>query len=218
MDRLAAQSRDFAFLRAAASGHELYCAGPHGPTEREALACLGCGRCVADDPLAFQPSPAPTVGPGEALPLYCDNCRPTHLGPPCRACGLAAPRTSAVLAGDCWFHHSCLRCSEPGCALALGDFYYDHRGKPYCAEHHTKYTAERCAKCDGAVGRGVSALGRAWHNECFTCSISGAALGAGTFYLDQGKPIAPGVREHLAPRCAECGEPATADRVWAMSR
>lgn len=206
-----------AFAEAASRGEELFCVPGHAPGTRSEFLCIGCGRDLADAALAFESSPAPADSEAHQQ-LYCSSCRPSHLGPPCRACGLPAPRRSSVLAGDSWWHRECLQCFEPGCSLPLGEMYYEHKGKPYCAEHHTLRTASRCAKCEGPVGRGVSALGRAWHHECFTCSISGAPLGPGSFFIHDGKPVAPAERDNLAPRCAECGEGATSDRLWAMGR
>jgi hypothetical protein len=212
------EERRLAFVKAAANGEEAFCVPGFLPGTRLKFVCIGCGRCVADDHVAFLSAPMPTVSEGEALPLYCSSCRRAHLGPPCRACGLPAPRSKSVLAGDSWWHRGCLKCSEPGCILPLGQMYYEHKGKPYCAEHHMRLTAASCAQCGGPVSRGVSALGRSWHHECFTCSVSGVPLGPGAFFLHEGQPIAPAEREKLAPRCAECGETATSNRLWAMGR
>ena len=63
---------------------------------------------------------------------------------------------------------------------------------------------------------GLRALGRVWHESCFTCQQSGEALGEGDFYLHEGKPLSAAALRHTAPLCAGCGEPALKARLFAM--
>ena len=47
---------------------------------------------------------------------------------------------------------------------------YEYDGHRYCEHDYKMLFANQCARCDGFVlGRGISALGREWHVECFTC-------------------------------------------------
>ena len=63
---------------------------------------------------------------------------------------------------------------------------------------------------------GLRALGRVWHESCFTCQQSGEALGEGDFYLHEGKPLSAAALRHTAPLCAGCGEPVLKARLFAM--
>ena len=216
--------------------------------------CASCG-CALLGPNGQQlvsfASATPAEEAGDGQKLFCRACRDERLGPPCRGCGLPAPRSSSVLAGNSVWHADCFRCAEPGCG-PLGLEYHEHDGELLCTEHFVLRNAPPCARCEGPVaGGGVSALGRAWHRECFVCSDSGKPLGvgmlgppspsrplappfsfapatmpdrsssgcspdAGPFQVREGLPVAHGARQ--TPLCAECGEPADSDRLYAMGR
>ena len=56
--------------------------------------------------------------------------------------------------------------------------FYEKDGKPYCKEDYFDQFAPTCRRCDRAImGAYLSAVGGYWHQECFTCKVSGG-LGA----------------------------------------
>jgi hypothetical protein len=170
------------------------------------IRCDGCGQAL-EESLVFAPqaiSPALAPAPADegssdadasaasaaaaegsplASPLYCHKCFPSHLGPPCRGCGLPAPRKAALVAVDAWWHKGCMRCSEDSCRVPLGERYWQHERRPYCAEHFAARTAEPCGRCGEPVAAGLRALGRAWHEGCLRCDLTGVSLSDGTAYM-----------------------------------
>lgn len=206
---------------AAARGEKwVHVAGREAQPAKE-FTCAGCEKPIPG-PLAYAPSLASATGTlateADAKELYCDACRQTHLGPLCRGCGLPAPRKIALIAADAWWHRGCLRCTEPSCRMLLGDQYWVHERRPYCAEHHAALTAEPCATCGMPVGEGLRALGQAWHEGCLQCATSGAKLDEGTIYIHQGRTYSEAGLKEASSTCAACGEAALTDRIFAMGK
>lgn len=187
---------------------------PGGPQlSASELVCASCNR-----PLAGGLTFTATGGVDDGAALFCESCRGTHLGPPCRGCGLPAPRADALVALDAHWHRACLKCAEPGCGAALGETYFEWAGEPRCHAHYVQHAAPRCEGCGEAVDGGLRALGRVWHDGCLRCEVSGAVLREGTFYVHEGRTIAKEARAETAPLCAACGEPALEGRLFAMGK
>ena len=202
-----------------------------GSRARPPLACDGCGKTL-EPPVVFCPLVASDdnlLPPGSDGGMvmdddggaraddqhFCCECRSTLLGPPCRGCGKPTSRADGVLAGDAHWHKQCLRCSHVTCQALLGERYFVHEDRIFCREHYLARAAEHCAGCGGVVDGGLRALGRAWHEGCLRCAVSDEPLVVGEAFLHEGRPVAPTARERTAPRCQGCGEPATANRVYA---
>ena len=183
------------------------------PMSASELVCASCNR-----PLAGGLTFTATGGVDDGAALFCESCRCTHLGPPCRGCGLPAPRADALVALDAHWHRACLKCAEPGCGAALGETYFEWAGEPRCHAHYVQHAAPRCEGCGEAVDGGLRALGRVWHDGCLRCEVSGAVLREGTFYVHEGRTIAKEARAETAPLCAACGEPALEGRLFAMGK
>ena len=66
-----------------------------------------------------------------------------------------------------------------------------------------------CAACNKPIlGKVVSALGRPWHPEHFTCASCEVELGQTTYYESNGRPYCEkDYHELYAPRCAYCNGP-----------
>lgn len=215
------------------------------------LKCSGCSRQLNAADAFFRPmqlrgtaagapaaapagAPAADAAPTDAAAaptakIFCSGCRDSHLGPLCRGCGKPAPRKDAIVAADAWWHKRCLRCSHPGCGLALGEQYYLFESNVCCLEHYLQRTSEPCGACGMPVGSGISALGRSWHHGCLKCVVSGKPItlggdeeavleGNADFYLHQGQAVSPSEFERGSPLCAVCGKPAPSDRVYARGR
>jgi len=63
-----------------------------------------------------------------------------------------------------------------------------------------------CGACDKPiVGQVITALGRTWHPEHFTCNQCNQELGTQNFFERDGAPYCEGCYHHLfSPRCAGC--------------
>ncbi|MCS7037966.1 MAG: hypothetical protein NZP34_00005, partial [Caldilineales bacterium] len=61
-----------------------------------------------------------------------------------------------------------------------------------------------CYGCSRPItGAYVTALGRAWHPECFRCAGCGRPIGENSFYTHEGRPYhAACYHERFSPRCA----------------
>ena len=66
-----------------------------------------------------------------------------------------------------------------------------------------------CAACNKPIlAKVVSALGRQWHPEHFTCASCDLELGSTTYYESNGRPYCEkDYHELYAPRCAYCNGP-----------
>lgn len=79
---------------------------------------------------------------------------------------------------------------------------------------------EVCAGCGRAIrGRYFTALGRAWHQECFRCAGCGQVIQEQRFLERDGRPYHRACyHERFSPRCAACGRPIAGECTTAMGR
>lgn len=66
-----------------------------------------------------------------------------------------------------------------------------------------------CSACDKPiVGQVITALGKTWHPEHFTCAHCTQELGTRNFFEREGKPYCePDYHNLFSPRCAYCNGP-----------
>lgn len=77
-----------------------------------------------------------------------------------------------------------------------------------------------CCVCKKPIyGQVVSALGKAWHLECFTCYHCGIELGRENFFERDGKPYCENDYYNLfSPKCAYCSQPIIDKCVSALGK
>jgi len=82
------------------------------------------------------------------------------------------------------YHDRCFVCEQ--CFRPFEDNeVYEYDGHRYCEHDYKMLFANQCARCDGFVlGRGISALGREWHVECFTCQADNCKYVGSYEYAD----------------------------------
>lgn len=78
--------------------------------------------------------------------------------------------------------------------------------------HAPQATGLLCAKCNKAITNesfAVSALGKKWHKECFSCSVCHERLFSfARFFQDEnGMPVCAKCNAKDVPRCCACGKP-----------
>ncbi|XP_004586975.2 transforming growth factor beta-1-induced transcript 1 protein isoform X1 [Ochotona princeps] len=75
-----------------------------------------------------------------------------------------------------------------------------------------------CGSCNKSIaGQVVTALGRAWHPEHFTCGSCATALGGSSFFEKDGAPFCPECYfERFSPRCGFCNQPIRHKMVTAL--
>ena len=78
----------------------------------------------------------------------------------------------------------------------------------------------KCARCKRPIsGEYVQALGRAWHQNCFRCTVCGKAFVGQQFAAHDGKPYHDHCYvEAFAPRCAACNRPISGPYVTALGK
>ncbi|KAK8748828.1 hypothetical protein OTU49_016016 [Cherax quadricarinatus] len=77
-----------------------------------------------------------------------------------------------------------------------------------------------CCACDKPiVGQVITALGRTWHPEHFTCSHCNQELGTRNFFERDGKPYCePDYHNLFSPRCSYCNGPILDKCVTALDK
>ncbi|XP_002721772.1 transforming growth factor beta-1-induced transcript 1 protein [Oryctolagus cuniculus] len=86
------------------------------------------------------------------------------------------------------WHPDCFVCRECFAPFSGGSF-FEHEGRPLCENHFHARRGSLCATCGLPVtGRCVSALGRRFHPDHFTCTFCLRPLTKGSFQERAGKP------------------------------
>ncbi|VVC41958.1 Hypothetical protein CINCED_3A007962 [Cinara cedri] len=77
-----------------------------------------------------------------------------------------------------------------------------------------------CTACDKAiVGQVITALGKTWHPEHFTCEHCSQELGTRNFFEREGRPYCePDYHNLFSPRCAYCNGPILDKCVTALEK
>ncbi|XP_018898521.1 actin-binding LIM protein 3 isoform X3 [Bemisia tabaci] len=90
---------------------------------------------------------------------------------------------------DKYFHIACFNCKICKCSLAQGGF-FDKDGVYFCTEDYQKQFGTKCAICNDYVeGEVVSALGKTYHQRCFTCARCRQAFPSGERVTYTGKEV-----------------------------
>jgi len=77
------------------------------------------------------------------------------------------------------WHNKCFTCKECGCAFPTESF-YEYKGMPYCETHYHLKRGSLCSRCNKPiVGRCISASGKKYHPDHFTCVKCNKLLATG---------------------------------------
>lgn len=95
---------------------------------------------------------------------------------------------------DKYFHMQCFKCKVCGNSLAQGGF-FSKDGEYYCTSDYQKNFGSKCAVCNQYVeGEVVTALGKTYHQKCFTCDRCRQSFPSGEKVTYTGKEV-------LCPKC-----------------
>ena len=99
----------------------------------------------------------------------------------CAGCNQAVHGEVLQASGKLW-HMNCFCCGN--CADLLGSAsFFEFEGSPHCEKCYKGLFCPRCAKCDKSItDRVVTALGKKWHPDCFSCSTCNQAFPGGSFF------------------------------------
>ncbi|PIO58913.1 LIM domain protein [Teladorsagia circumcincta] len=99
----------------------------------------------------------------------------------CGQCGKPIIGQVVIALGKMWHpeHYTCCEC---GSELGHRNF-FERNGRAYCEEDYHNQFSPRCAGCNGPIkDRCVTALGKNFHLQCFTCSECGREFGDDGFH------------------------------------
>ena len=105
---------------------------------------------------------------------YCKGCKKKCSG-------------EVLRVNDVYFHPGCFKCRSCQASLSQGGFFTKEKDY-YCSQCYQINYGTKCAKCDLYVeGEVVSALGKTYHQNCFTCASCGKPFPTGERVTFTGK-------------------------------
>jgi len=188
---------------------KIICATCKGQIKGKVVSCLGktwhpehfiCSGCkkLLDPNRFFEKNNLPC----------CENCHRESFVPRCAYCGDVITEKCITALGTTWHtdHFFCCQCAVQ---FPAGSGFLEKDGKAYCERDYYRLFATRCGKCgEIIVGEYISALGKEWHNKCFTCKECGCSFPTESFYEYKGMPYCE-THYHLkrGSLCSRCNKP-----------
>jgi len=107
-----------------------------------------------------------------------------------------------------FLHPRHFRCEECGCEFKGGDC-MEFEGDFYCIPHYEILQLKKCARCGKPCkGRSVTALGKTWHTDHFTCHICNEPFAGPNFHAHEGNPYCQThYVQMFGDNCADCHQP-----------
>ncbi|XP_036752666.1 transforming growth factor beta-1-induced transcript 1 protein isoform X4 [Manis pentadactyla] len=142
----------------------------------EHFCCVSCGEPIGDE--GFHEREGRPYCRRDFLQLFAPRCQ-----------GCQGPiLDNYISALSALWHPDCFVCRECFAPFSGGSF-FEHDGRPLCENHFHARRGSLCAACGLPVtGRCVSALGRRFHPDHFTCTFCLRPLTKGSFQERAGKP------------------------------
>jgi len=159
-------------------------------------------------------------GRGKAMATHTPDGRPiTYTGPPCAHCGEMIIGVCINALGKTYHkeHFVCNHCNLP----FPGGQYIEHEGNPYCDKDYNELFCPRCASCKQPISdKCISALGRKYHPDHFTCAGCGMNLVGKAYKEDEDEVYCNSCKEsrkqRIAPAtemCAKCKRPIVGEYI-----
>ncbi|EGC37101.1 hypothetical protein DICPUDRAFT_54237 [Dictyostelium purpureum] len=169
----------------------------------DCFSCSGCGDKLRGKPYKEED--------GE---VYCNTCkvaRQKRLAAKsqiCSKCKLPITGEYILLQGQP-VHSEHYRCEECGCEFNVGKTCHEYEGRLYCYEDYQKQILNICGSCaKPIVGRSITALGKVWHPEHFTCTTCQVPFAGSAFREHGGKPYCESHYHQFFGRiCFKCSKP-----------
>uniref|UniRef100_A0A7E4VSA8 Paxillin n=1 Tax=Panagrellus redivivus TaxID=6233 RepID=A0A7E4VSA8_PANRE len=125
----------------------------------------------------------------------------------CAACSKPIIGQVVIALGKMWHpeHYVCCHCNDQ---IGHKNF-FERGGKAYCEEDYHALFSPRCAYCNGPIkNRCVTALGKTFHPEHFTCADCGKQFGDDGFHEKEGRAYCrDDFFRKFAPKCHGCDKP-----------
>eukprot|EP00002_Diphylleia_rotans_P039009 TRINITY_DN8953_c0_g1_i1.p1 TRINITY_DN8953_c0_g1~~TRINITY_DN8953_c0_g1_i1.p1 ORF type:complete len:452 (-),score=90.87 TRINITY_DN8953_c0_g1_i1:150-1505(-) len=132
----------------------------------------------------------------------------------CAQCGLPVDGQAVHALDQLWHihHFACADCQTP----FMGAPFLPVEDKAYCEKCYAKTQAVRCCVCSEAIlDRCITALGKKYHPEHFSCNECKMSLAGKGYFNHEGSPICRDCKVKLEkiasgeeiPKCGRCGYP-----------
>ncbi|CAD5224706.1 unnamed protein product [Bursaphelenchus okinawaensis] len=134
----------------------------------------------------------------------------------CGQCGQTIVGEVIIALGQMWHpeHFTCCQCGDQ-----IGHkLFFEKDEKAYCEEHYHENFSPRCGYCQLPVKeRAISALGKTFHQDHFTCAECGKQLGTEGYHEKDGYAYCnEDFYYTYAPKCKGCDKPITAKFITAL--
>ncbi|CAD5231789.1 unnamed protein product [Bursaphelenchus xylophilus] len=134
----------------------------------------------------------------------------------CGQCGQAIVGEVIIALGQMWHpeHFTCYQCGDQ-----IGHkLFFEKDEKAYCEDDYHENFSPRCGYCQLPVKeRAISALGKTYHQEHFTCAQCGKALDSEGYHEKDGYAYCnEDFYQTYAPKCKGCEKPITAKFITAL--
>eukprot|EP01121_Diplochlamys_sp_Union-15-3_P022493 TRINITY_DN959_c0_g1_i1.p1 TRINITY_DN959_c0_g1~~TRINITY_DN959_c0_g1_i1.p1 ORF type:complete len:440 (-),score=65.22 TRINITY_DN959_c0_g1_i1:49-1263(-) len=146
------------------------------------FCCFACGK-----PLTGQKYKV-LEGTEEIYCIPCYGKRVVRIDPEAKTCHYCKKPIIGeyILLQGQYVHPEHYRCEECGCPFTGGNC-HEYEGNLYCLVHYQQLLHKICAKCHKPiVGRSVTALGKVWHPEHFSCHTCNKTFIGNTFFEKDG--------------------------------
>eukprot|EP01126_Amoeba_proteus_P061016 TRINITY_DN8148_c0_g1_i2.p1 TRINITY_DN8148_c0_g1~~TRINITY_DN8148_c0_g1_i2.p1 ORF type:complete len:347 (+),score=53.26 TRINITY_DN8148_c0_g1_i2:67-1041(+) len=181
----------------------------------EHFICVGCGTNLVGKQYKVHK---------ENNMIYCPQCleKETVILRPeahqCAMCSTPIVGPYLKIKGQ-YLHPRHYRCEECGCEFKGGDC-REFEGDYYCIPHYEILILKKCARCGKPCkGRSVTALGKVWHTDHFTCHICGIPFLESNYFENDGLPYC---QIHYATlfgdRCSDCKKPIITGGIKFMNK
>eukprot|EP00055_Hartaetosiga_balthica_P004462 m.11720 g.11720 ORF g.11720 m.11720 type:complete len:406 (+) comp3879_c0_seq1:123-1340(+) len=147
---------------------------------------------------------------------FCSSCYHEETAPTCAGCNKAITVTCVKAFGKMW-HVDCLLCDQ--CKKPLGNEFFQVGEKTICGACHKQqgYTCARCGK--PATQEVISAMGKYWHADCFTCNVCHKEFPNQQFFEMDGDPYCSyHFHEKKGVICGQCNRSIVGGFVQAMGK
>jgi len=176
----------------------------------EHFICVGCGTNLVGQRYKINP---------KTKHIYCPSCmekevrtiRPeSHM---CAMCNRPIVGPYLLIKGQ-FMHPRHFRCEECGKEFKGGDC-HEFEGDYYCTPHYEILLLKKCARCGKPCkGRSVTAIGKVWHPDHFTCHVCNAPFVESHFFENDGIPYCQTHYIQLfGDNCSYCKEPVTSGGI-----
>lgn len=118
---------------------------------------------------------------------YCRADFYNLFAPHCASCNKPI-LSNYISALNAQWHPECFVCGECLAPFTHGSF-FELEGRPFCETHYHLLRGSLCAKCHKPItGRCITAMGKKFHPEHFTCAFCLKQLNKGTFKENKSQP------------------------------